>query len=264
MSGKFKRIIFKFGSGILSRRNGSGLDAKQFARLTSDVAQLVLRGHECAIVSSGAVAAGLGVLGLGERPNDLATLQACAAVGQSKLMQLYETMFARHELNVAQLLVTHGDIDSRTRYLNAKHTLARLLECKNVVPIINENDSVAVEELRFGDNDRLSAEIAMLAGADLLILLTGTDGLLDSTGKTVPLVTDIESASQFVNQKRGKFSVGGMVSKLQAVKAAVEAGIPTVIASGKRARQIAAVVAGKRAGTRFIAKGEDLLSAKDA
>src|SRR5437660_556322 len=141
MSDKFKRIILKFGSGILTRRGGQELDPRQFARLTTQVAQLVQRGHQCLIVTSGAVAAGLGVLGLKERPVDLANLQACAAVGQSKLMQLYETMFARHGLNVAQLLLTHGDIDSRMRCLNVKHTLARLLASKTVVPIINENDS---------------------------------------------------------------------------------------------------------------------------
>ena len=141
------------------------LDAKQFARLTAEVAQLVRDGCKCVIVSSGAVAAGMRVVGLKERPHDLTTGQACAAVGQSKMMHLYASMFAKHQLNVAQLLLTHGDLDSRTRYQNAKNTLERLLECKNVVPVINENDSVAVEELRFGDNDRLSAEVAMLSGS---------------------------------------------------------------------------------------------------
>ena len=164
---KPKRILLKFGSGILTRLRANALDDKQFRRLTTDVAQLVSDGCECIIVSSGAVAAGMRVVGLKERPLDLTTGQACAAVGQSKLMHLYASMFAKHQLNVAQLLLTHSDLDSRTRHQNAKNTLRRLLECKNVVPVINENDSVAVEELRFGDNDRLSAEVALLAEAEL-------------------------------------------------------------------------------------------------
>ncbi len=255
MTEKSRRIVLKFGSGILARRDGRGLDTRQFAGLTAQVAQLVARGHECLVVTSGAVAAGLGVLGLKERPADLASLQACAAVGQSKLMQIYEEMFARHGLHVAQLLVTHGDIDSRMRGANVKLTLDRLLASK-IVPIINENDSVAVEELKLGDNDRLSAEVAMLARADLLILLTSVDGLLDARGEIVPLVEDVDSVAKLANDSRGKFSVGGMVSKLQAVKIAVAAGIPTVIANGRKPAQIAAVVADKKTGTRFTANGQ--------
>ena len=124
------------------------------------------------------------------------------------------------------------------------------------MPIINENDSVAVEELRFGDNDRLSAEVAMLAEADTLILLTSVDGLLDDKGKTVPLVADIAQVEKFAREEKGKFSVGGMISKLQAVKLAIEAGIATHIASGKKPKQIAAILAGRRAGTRFLAAAE--------
>ena len=153
MSKKPRRILLKFGSGILTRPRANALDDKQFRRLTADVAQLVRGGCKCIIVSSGAVAAGMRVVGLKERPPDLTTGQACAAVGQSKMMHLYASMFAKHQLNVAQLLLTHSDLDSRTRHQNAKNTLRRLLECKNVVPVINENDSVAVEELRFGDPD---------------------------------------------------------------------------------------------------------------
>jgi glutamate 5-kinase len=250
------RIVLKFGSGVLANPEGTGLDEAQFRRLTSEVADQVRAGHECLIVSSGAVAAGLGALGLHERPEDLAARQACAAVGQSKLMRLYDSMFNEHGLNVAQLLLTHGDLDSRTRHLNARNTLERLFERKCVVPIINENDSVAVEELKFGDNDRLSAEVAMLARADRLILLTSVDGLLDASGKTVPRVEDIESVGNLVRQDKGRLSVGGMTSKLQAVKCAVEAGIPTWIASGCKAAQITAICAGREAGTRFLVASE--------
>ncbi len=251
---KKKRIVLKFGSGILTRTKSPGLDPKQFARLSAEVAALVRAGHECVAVTSAAVAAGMSALSLGARPTDLATAQACAAIGQSKLMRAYETAFARYKLNVAQLLLTHGDLDSQMRRANAKNTLERLLAAGNVVPIINENDSVAVEELNFGDNDRLSADVAVLAGADLLIILTGVDGLLDSQGKIVRRVRDIESVKKLVNGERGRFSVGGMVSKLEAVKMAVDAGIATAIINGRQPHRIAAVVAGEEAGTYFVTK----------
>ena len=256
MSKKPRRILLKFGSGILTRPRANALDDKQFRRLTADVAQLVHGGCECIIVSSGAVAAGMRVIGLKERPLDLTTGQACAAVGQSKMMHLYAAMFAKNQLNVAQLLLTHSDLDSRTRHQNAKNTLRRLLECKNVVPIINENDSVAVEELRFGDNDRLSAEVAVLAEAELLILLTSVEGLMDHAGKRIPMIADVADAARFVRKEKSRLSVGGMVSKLEAVKLAIAAGIPTVIANGRRAGIIPRIAAGERAGTLFPVRAE--------
>src|SRR5271155_1448442 len=183
-------------------------------------------------------------MGLPERPKDLPSIQACAAIGQSRLMRLYETSFQRHGLHVAQLLLSHQDIDSRTRYQNARNTLERLLRFGNVVPIINENDSVAVEELKFGDNDRLSAEVAILAEADMLILLTSVDGLLDKKGRLVPVVHDVRKVESLARVEKGRFSVGGMVSKLQAVKIAVEAGVQAAIANGRTPGQIAALVNG--------------------
>ena len=248
---KPRRILLKFGSGILTRPHANALDERQFRRLITDVAQLIGGGCQCIIVSSGAVAAGMRVIGLKERPMDLTTGQACAAVGQSKLMHLYASLFARHHLNVAQLLLTHSDLDSRTRHQNAKNTLRRLLECHNVVPVINENDSVAVEELRFGDNDRLSAEVAVLAEAELLILLTSVDGLMDHAGKRIPEILDIADAARFVRTEKNRFSVGGMVTKLEAVKLATAAGIPAVIANGRRAAVIPRIAAGHRVGTLF-------------
>jgi glutamate 5-kinase len=252
------RLVVKFGSGILANARGTALDEKQFARLSAEIAGLVKAGHECVVVSSGAVAAGLGVLGLKERPEDLAARQACAAVGQSKLMQSYAAHFATHGLHVAQLLLTYSDLDSRIAYQNVRNTLSRIFERRNVVPIINENDSVAVEELRFGDNDKLSAEVAVLVEADRLILLTSVDGLLDEEGEIVQTVTDIDRVAGLAKQEKGKFSVGGMISKLQAVKVAVEAGIATHITSGRKAGRIPGIVAGKTLGTRFVAKGEVL------
>src|SRR6516165_12129976 len=215
MSDKRKRIVIKFGTGILTRKTGASLHPGQFRRLTSEVAELVREGHQCLLVSSGAVGAGLMLLKMHARPTDLPSVQACAAVGQSRLMRLYESLFYRHGFHVAQLLLSHQDIDSRSRYQNARNTLERLFRFKNVVPIINENDSVAVEELRFGDNDRLSAEVAILAKADLLIMLTSVDGLMDHAGKRIPMVADVADAARFVRREKSRLSVGGMVSKLE-------------------------------------------------
>jgi len=246
-----KRIVLKFGTGILTQPEANTLDHGQIQRLSGEVSAAVRSGVECIVVSSGAVGAGLMTLGLHERPRDLAGIQACAAVGQSKLMHLYEEAFASHGFHVAQLLLTYGDLDSRTSYANAGNTLSRLLSERTVVPIVNENDSVAVEELRFGDNDRLSAEVAILAHADLLILLTSADGLMNG-GELIDEVRDIDAVTDCVLPTKGKLSVGGMASKLQAVKAAVDAGIPTVIASGRNPGAIEAILAGRRMGTRFI------------
>jgi len=245
------RIVLKFGSGILASVRGNTLDRRQFTRLSREVSSLVAEGHECILVSSGAVAAGLAALGLKERPDDLATRQACAAVGQSKLMALYSECFAVDGLEVAQLLLTHGDVDSRTRSENIRSTLNCLLKQGGVVPIINENDSVATEELKFGDNDRLSAEVAILAGADMLLLLTSVEGLMDRRGKCIPVVSNVASVMGFAKEEKGRLSVGGMVSKLQAVKLAVDSGIATVVCSGRKPGRISASVAGRSVGTRF-------------
>jgi glutamate 5-kinase len=246
-----RRIVLKFGSGILTRGDRGGLAPAQFRRLASEIADLVDAGHECLLVSSGAVAAGIPVMGLAERPTDLALRQACAAVGQSRLMQAYERAFAPRGIAVAQLLLTHGDIDSRLRSANARTTIDQLLSAGNIVPIINENDSVAVEELRFGDNDRLSSEVATLVGADLLILLTSVDGLLDSGGRLIPEVDDFSAALSHVREEKGRLSVGGMVTKIEAARRAVGAGIAAVIASGLVPGVIARAAAGKPVGTRF-------------
>ena len=254
MVARSQRIIIKFGSGILTNLKGNTLDRRQFARLSAEVAALVKKGHECLIVSSGAVAAGMSVLGLTERPKNLSARQACAAVGQTKLMQQYAGVFARHGLNVAQLLLTHSDLDSRARHANARNTLQHLFEQRNVVPIINENDSVAVEELNFGDNDRLSAEVALLVGADLLFLFTSVDGVLDGDGQRVPEVRDFDKVAGLVRQDKGRTSVGGMTTKLQAAKIAVQNGVATRILNGRTPGLLAAALAGKKVGTFFPAR----------
>jgi glutamate 5-kinase len=257
MADKHPRIVIKIGTRVLTKLRGGGLDARQFRRLTTEIAGLIAGGHECLLVTSGAVGAGMMVLGLEERPKDVPAIQACAAIGQSRLMRLYESLFARHRLAVAQLLLTHQDLDSRIRYANAQNTLNRLLEHRSVVPIINENDSVAVEELRFGDNDRLSAEVAMLAEADLLILLTTAEGLTraaDGRGEPIPVVDDVDAVLHLAGGRGSPMSVGGMASKLQAVKVAVEAGIPAVIASGRAPGLLARIAAGEPVGTRFVTR----------
>jgi glutamate 5-kinase len=252
MSDKRKRIVIKFGTGILTKSPGNALNPKQLRRLTSEVAEVIRIGHQCLLVSSGAVGAGMMLMGLPERPKDLPSVQACAAIGQSRLMRLYETSFQRHGLHVAQLLLSHQDIDSRTRYQNARNTLERLLRFQNVVPILNENDPVAVEELRFGDNDSLSAEIAILARADLLLILTSVEGLLDEKNKLISKVTDIDAVAHLASEEIGIYSRGGMMTKLQAAKVALQAGIPSVIASGLEPGVISAAVAGKPAGTQIL------------
>ncbi len=251
MAKRSQRIVLKFGSGILSTEHGVGLSRRQISRLAREVSALVHAGHECIIVSSGAVAAGLATLGLTARPKELAAKQACAAVGQSQLMHAYASAFGREKLGVAQLLLTHNDLDSRTRHRNARNTLLHLLSRHNVVPIINENDSVAVEELNFGDNDRLSAEVAILVEADRLIILTSVDGLQDSAGKVVSLVRDVSAVASFVRSDKGHVSTGGMVTKLQAVQLAMKAGIPVNIVSGRKPGLLKAIVAGQRVGTHF-------------
>ena len=254
MAARSQRLIIKFGSGILTNPKGNTLDRRQFARLSAEVAALVEKGHECLIVSSGAVAAGMSVLGLAERPKNLSARQACAAVGQTRLMQQYAARFARHGLNVAQLLLTHSDLDSRTRHANARNTPQHHFERRNVVPIINENDSVAVEELNFGDNDRLSAEVAILVGADRLFLLTSVDGLLDTAGNVVPEVRDVAGVAGFIRQDKGHVSVGGMTTKLQAARIAVDHGIAVRILNGRKSGLLAAALAGQEVGTSFPAR----------
>lgn len=249
-----RHIVVKLGSGVLTAdASGLQLDAAQFARLAAEIAELVDAGHSVVVISSAAVAAGVAALALPGRPGDLPVKQACAAVGQAKLMRAYEEAFARHDLTAAQLLLTHGDIDSRQRRRNAENTLRELRAFPRVVPVINENDSVAVEELRFGDNDQLGAEVARLCGADLFLILTGSDGL-QGEGRRIPVVENLEDARRHVTGEKGPHGTGGMASKLDAVGFATAAGIETWVLDGRRPGQMAAAAAGRDAGTRFPAR----------
>jgi glutamate 5-kinase len=253
-----KRVILKFGSGILTRTDRAEMDQVQLARLVDAIAELKHRGHAVVVMSSGAVSSGLKALGFRERPEDIVTLQACAAVGQTHLMHGYESFLRSYGLHVAQLLLTHEDLETKDRAERVKATLERLLAFDNTVPVINENDSVAVEELRYGDNDKLSARVAVLWRADLLILLTSVSGLMhlrgDGVAELLPLVEDVDGVLPLAQEEKGPHSVGGMLSKLHAVREAVCGGIECVIASGRHPEQMVDLVEGRGTGTRFPAR----------
>ena len=249
-------VVVKLGTGVLTD-NRKQPDPAQLEQLVAQVAALRKSGKEIVLVTSGAVGAGMGALGYEKRPGDLAELQACAAVGQSRLMAMYAELFARHNLHVAQVLLTHDDLEHHERHLNARNTLVTLLG-RGVVPIINENDAVSFTEIKFGDNDTLSALVAALLPADLLVILTTVDGVIENFGKanpkTIPVIEKIDSDLEKI--ARGTDSdtaVGGMASKIQAAKIAVRSGIPLVIASGKKKQVLAKILAGEDEGTLFVA-----------
>src|SRR5438874_9890667 len=203
-------------------------------QLVTQIAEQRQAGKEIVLVTSGAVGAGMGALGHAKRPNDLAELQACAAVGQSRLMATYEKLFGAFGLSVAQLLLTHDDLQHHERHLNARNTLVTLLR-HGVVPIINENDVVSFTELKFGDNDKLSALVACLLPAELLIILTTVEGVLENFGransKKIPVIERIDATLESLSQGTDSpTAVGGMASKVQAAKIVVRSGIPLVIA----------------------------------
>ena len=251
-----KRIVLKFGTGILTRLDTPEPDPVQLRKLVEAVALLKRAGHSCIVVSSGAVASGLKPLGLAQRPKDMSSLQACAAVGQTHLMYRYESLLRDHGLHVAQLLVTHEDLAAEDRSCRFKATLERLLAHPQVVPVINENDSVAIEELRFGDNDKLSSSVARLWKADLLILLTSAPGLLrdihNPDEPPIPVVTDVDAILHHAQEDKTQLGTGGMISKLRAVQEAVQSGVECIIASGRAPEQIPDLVQGSGIGTRFL------------
>lgn len=249
-----KRWVIKLGSGLLTRKDGR-IDRARVADLVGQVAGLRRRGVEVILVTSGAIAAGMTAMGLRRRPRAVQELQACATVGQPELMAEYGRHLRRRGLIGAQLLLTHGDIDSRTRSRNARATLDHLLAQRRFVPILNENDAIADEEIKVGDNDRLSAHVAALAGADRLVILSGIPGLMtrpDGTGELVPLVRRIDERIRALAGGAGsERNVGGMVTKLLAAQIAAAGGVETVIADGRRPRVLADLAAGRRLGTRF-------------
>lgn len=262
-----KRLVVKIGSNILA--NGKeGLDTKRISSLARDIASVQDAGYDVAIVSSGAVAAGMRKLGLKERPRDIKLKQAAAAIGQSSLMWAYERSFGDFGKKVAQILLTRDDFSDRKRYINSKNTLLTLLLYK-VIPIINENDTVATDEFKFGDNDHLASLVASLVEADRLIILSDVDGLYTEDPRHNPkarLLEYIENITpEIENRAGGTGSVvgtGGMYSKLLAAKRAVNHGITVHIISGRKDGLLQAVVGGGKSGTTFQPKTEKLSSRK--
>lgn len=259
------RIVVKLGTGVLTDSRKQP-DLSQMEQLVSQLAGQRKAGKEVLVVSSGAVGAGMGALGHEKRPNDLAELQACAAIGQSRLMAIYEKLFGTFGMSVAQILLTHDDLQHHERHLNARNTLVTLLR-HGVVPIINENDVISFTELKFGDNDKLSALVAALLPADLLVILTTVDGVIENFGKpnpkTIPAIEHIDSqVEKLAGGTNSATAVGGMASKIQAAKIAVRSGIPLVIASGKKKQVLARILAGEEEGTLFVAEPAKLQGRK--
>jgi len=260
-----RRVVVKIGSNVLT--NAGGLDGAVMERLGAEIATLKADGREVLLVSSGAIAAGLKKMNLTSRPKAVPEQQACAAVGQSGLMMAYEEAFGRSGLRVGQVLLTRDDLAVRKRYLNARNTLLALLGW-GVVPIINENDTVAVEEIRFGDNDLLSAMICDLASADLLVILSTIDGLYDGdpndkASRLIGLVEAIDrKVERWVAPTRSEFGLGGMESKLQAAKRVALGGRPTVIANGKLAGVLGRLMGGEGVGTLILPAAQTLSSRK--
>jgi glutamate 5-kinase len=262
-----RRLVVKVGSGLITL-DGAGLDAERIGALADELAVVAAAGTEVVLVSSGAIVAGMARLGWRARPQSIPEKQAAAAVGQSALMQQYEAAFGRHGRPVAQVLLTRADLGSRPRYLNARNTLNTLLGC-GVLPIINENDTVAVEEIKFGDNDNLSALVAQLVDADLLVILTDVDGLYRGDPLRDPDATKVDVVEAITPEierlcwaDAGRIAIGGMATKLEAAQKAAAAGIPLVIASGRRPGQLAALLRGEPVGTYFAPRPDRLAARK--
>ncbi len=252
------RLVVKLGTGVLTDARKQP-DFLQLVQLVAQVAQQRLAGREVVLVTSGAVGAGMGALGQARRPTRLHELQACAAIGQSRLMATYADLFAKFDLHVGQVLLTHADLEDHERHLNARNTLLTLLR-RGVVPIINENDVVSVEELRFGDNDRLSALVASLLPAHLLVILTTVDGVLDGFGgdhpRVIPVVERVDATlEQLAGGTRSATAVGGMTTKLEAARIVMRAGLPAVIANGRKRDVLQRLLAGEEEGTLFVPRG---------
>jgi glutamate 5-kinase len=264
--GRVRRLVVKVGSGLITTPS-VGVDQKRIDGLAADIAA-IRRDREVVLVTSGAIVTGMARLALAEPPRTIPEKQAAAAVGQSALMWHYEAAFKRHDILVGQVLLTAQDISDRVRYLNARNTLRTLLEL-SVLPIVNENDTVAVEEIKVGDNDNLSALVASLIDADLLVLLTDVDGLYTADPSvtsgarkldTVEAVTD--DIVRLVWDRARRVSVGGMATKLEAAQKAAASGIPMVIASGREEGVLGRLLAGEAVGTYFAPRADRLAARK--
>lgn len=247
-----KRVVLKFGTGVLTLGIGQ-LHEDRIGRLCSYIKEWIDAGNQIILVSSGAVGLGMGVLKLTERPNDMPTLQACAAIGQSDLVDIWKREMGRNGVTIAQVLLTRENLDCKNRYAGVQDTLEKLIAC-GVVPVINENDTVSTEEIKFGDNDVLSALVASLVGAEKLILLSTIEGLKTNHGEGT-LVPNIEEITPEIEalagDTRSKTAIGGMVSKLQAAKIAVNVGCGVNIVDGREPQNLERLLKGESVGTFF-------------
>jgi len=261
-----QRVVVKIGSSVLT--SSRGLDLGVINRLCDEFSMLREQGRQVVIVSSGAIASGIRKVGLSEIPKTIPQKQAAAAAGQGSLIQAYEDAFSHYNLKVAQVLLTSDDLTNRRRYLNARHTLQTLLEW-GIIPIVNENDTVVVDEIKFGDNDNLSALIAQLTEADLLVALTDMDGLYDSdprenqNAKILPLIHRIDKkVEDFAGGQPSKFGTGGMHSKLLAARKVTAAGVPMIIGNGRTRYILKHIFDGEEVGTLFMPAKRRLSSKK--
>ncbi len=261
-----KKILIKIGSAVLA--GADGLDLKIIDNLVQEMCDLTRRGFSIVLVTSGAIASGKQRLNITDKLMSIPEKQAAAAVGQGRLMRVYSKAFEKNNLYVAQLLLTLADLTDRPRYLNIRNTLSTLMEW-HVTPIINENDSVAVDEIKFGDNDNLAAMIANVIEADLFINLTATDGLYDCNpsqskkAKLIPLVGEITDAIEAAaTAETSSVGTGGMKSKIIAAKKVTSIGIPCIIAPGKRKKVLSDIMAGREIGTLFLPQTSRLASRK--
>ena len=251
--------VVKVGTNVLADSTGR-LDRARIQSLADQLIRVRSAGWRVVLVSSGAIGAGVGQLGLRARPTDLPHLQACAAVGQTALMRLYQEALAPHGVLPAQILLTAGDLESRSRYLNVRNTILTLFDYQSL-PVINENDTVSVAEIKFGDNDHLAALVANLMQAALLVLLTNVDGLYtadprsDPAAALVPTVENIDAVVEMAGVTKSALGTGGMKSKLKAARVATAAGGAVVMANGSRDGILDAVFAGEPVGTLFLSQG---------
>lgn len=250
-----KRVVVKVGSAVLVR--GAEIDVDTVDSLCGDIAELVESGRQVAVVSSGAIACGVAHLGLKRRPGTLPELQAAAAVGQSLLMQFYDNGLSKRGFHCGQMLLTRDDFADRTRYLNASNTLRALLDMK-AIPVINENDTVAVEEIRFGENDILSAYVANIFEADILVILSTVAGLYEDfadkgrSGRVIAEVEGVDEAIQaYATSDKSATGAGGMVTKLEAARMVTRAGEAALVADGREPHVLRRIFAGEKVGTLF-------------
>ncbi len=258
---KYKRVVIKVGTKVITSKDRV-LDKDRIDGLVAQISAIKQKGTDVILVTSGAIGAGMGLLGMKKRPAELSELQAAAAIGQGHLMHLYGECFKKRGSLVGQILLTQEDFNDRQRYLNIKHTINKLLG-HGAVPIINENDTVATEEIKCGDNDRISCLVSDLCQTEMLIILTDVEGLLDKEGKVISQVVDISSdILRLAGRSRCDLGTGGMATKIECAGAVAEAGIECVIANGRVKDVLLKIMAGEDVGTTFNSKKAKFIARK--